>query len=143
MGNQAFTLIELVITISILCIVLSLSFFLLDMDTFYMDKMAEEFIMDVRYIQTECMKSTYGNHKISIDVANGFYEIIDDAVVEKTVKFKSRYKIDYSNTNMKSIGFTYEGIPVNAGTFKILDTKTNKSKEISIVPATGRTVIKE
>ena len=44
---------------------------------------------------------------------------------------------------MQSVGFTYEGIPVNAGTFRILDTRTDKVIEISIVPTTGRTLIKE
>ncbi len=63
--------------------------------------------------------------------------------IVKTVIFKDRYQIDYSNKNMASIGFDIEGIPVNAGTFKIMDMKTNKMIEISIVPTTGRTVIKE
>lgn len=143
MYNDGFTLIELVVTISILCILLGLAVLVIDADMFYMDKMADEFVMDVRYVQTECMKSTFGNHKISIDINNGCYYIFDNTIIEKTVKFKSRYQIDYSNQNMESVGFTYEGIPTNAGTFKILDTKTDKIREISIVPTTGRTVIKE
>ena len=143
MGNKGFTLIELVVTISILCIVLSLAVLVIDRDMFYMEKMADEFVMDVRYVQAECMKNASDTHKIGIDVDNGCYYIYNSTVVEKTVVFKSRYHIDYSNKNMKSIGFTFEGIPINAGTFKILDGRTNRIKEISIVPATGRTVIKE
>lgn len=143
MYKKGFTLIELVVTISILCMVLGLAVLAIDADMFYMEKMADEFVMDVRYVQTECMKSTSGKHKISIDFDNGCYYIFDNTIIEKTVKFKSRYQIDYSNQNMESVGFTYEGIPINAGTFIILDTKTDKIKEISIVPTTGRTVIKE
>jgi prepilin-type N-terminal cleavage/methylation domain-containing protein len=143
MGNKGFTLIELTVTISILCIVVALAVLVIDTDMFYMEKMADEFVMDVRYVQKECMKSTTGTHKIGIDIDNGCYYIYNNSVVEKTVVFKNRYHIDYSNKNMKSVGFTFEGIPINAGTFKIMDSQTNKIKEISIVPATGRTVIKE
>ncbi len=142
MCNKGFTLIELVATVSILCIVLALAVLIIDTDIFYMEKMADEFIMDVRNVQMECIK-TLGNHKISIDIDNRCYYVFDNSVIIKTVIFKDRYQIDYSNKNMASIGFDIEGIPVNAGTFKIMDMKTNKMIEISIVPTTGRTIIKE
>lgn len=141
MCNKGFTLIELIVTISILCIVLALAVLVIDADMFYMEKMADEFVTDVRYVQMKCMKNTSGTYKIRIDIDNGCYYIYNNTVVEKIVIFKDRFHIDYSNKNMKSVGFTYEGIPINAGTFKILDTRTNKIKEISIVPATGWTVI--
>lgn len=142
MCNKGFTLIELVVTISILCIVLALTFLVIDHDIFYMEKMADEFITDVRYVQMQC-KKTLGNHKISINIDNKCYYVYDNSVIIKTVTFKERYQIDYTNENMDSVGFTIEGIPINAGTFRILDTKTDKIIEISIVPTTGRTVIKE
>ena len=143
MLNKGFTLIELVVTISILCIVLALAVLIIDIDMFYLEKMADEFAMDVRYVQMECMKGETNNHRISIDIANGCYHVFNIAVIIKTVVFKNRYKIDYSNQNMESIGFTHDGTPVNPGTFIILDTRTNETKQISIVPTTGRTVIKE
>lgn len=143
MRNKGFTLIELVVTISILSIVLATVVLIIDMDMFYLEKMADEFAMDVRYVQMECMKGATNNHRISIDIANGCYYIFNTTVIEKTVVYKSRYQIDYSNQNMESVGFTHDGTPVNPGTFTILDTRTNEIKEISIVPTTGRTVIKE
>ena len=143
MLNKGFTLIELVVTISILCIVLALAVLIIDIDMFYLEKMADEFAMDVRYVQMECMKGETNNHRISIDITNGCYYIYDIYAIKKTVAFKNRYKIDYSNQNMGSIGFTHDGTPINSGIFTILDTRTNETKQISIVPATGRTVIKE
>lgn len=124
-------------------IVFSLAVLAIDVDVFYMEKMADEFVMDVRYVQTECMKSTSGTHKIGIDIDNRCYYIYDTTFIEKTVRFKNRYKINYTGENKGLIGFTFEGVPTNAGTFKITDTKTNKIIEVSIVVATGRTVIKE
>ncbi|MDW5299133.1 MAG: hypothetical protein SA378_03195, partial [Sedimentibacter sp.] len=105
--------------------------------------MANEFAADIRYVQMESMKRPSSGYRISIDKSVGCYYVFKNAFIEKTVLFKERYKIDYTNPNMDSVGFTYEGIPVNAGTFSILDTKTNKIKEVSIVPTTGRTIIKE
>ncbi|HHZ02823.1 MAG TPA: prepilin-type N-terminal cleavage/methylation domain-containing protein [Tissierellia bacterium] len=143
MSNKGFTLIELILTISILLIVLTIVVPVLNRDMFYMEKMANEFITDVRYVQMECMKNPYATYRISINKDEGCYHVLNNTVKEKTVEFKSRYKIDYTNINMQSIGFTYEGIPLNAGTFRIIDTRTNEIIEVSIVPTTGRTVIKE
>lgn len=143
MCKKGFTLIELILTISILFILFALVVPGLDMDMFYMEKMANEFVMDVRYVQMESMKNPSSTYRISIDKEKGCYYIFNEVYIEKTVKYKSRYKIDYSNPNIQSITFNYEGVPVNAGTFEIVDTRTNEIKEVSIVPTTGRTVIKE
>jgi prepilin-type N-terminal cleavage/methylation domain-containing protein len=143
MHDKGFTLIESLVTISILCIVLASALLIIDLDMFYLDKMADEFAMDVRYVQMECMKGAIYTHKIYIDIPNRSYHIFKDVAIRKTVVFKSRYQIEYSNQNMESVGFTQEGTPINPGTFTILDTRTNKTKKISIVPSTGRTVIKE
>ena len=143
MKNKGFTLIELVVTISILFIVLASASLIIDMDIFYMEKMADEFVADVRYIQMESIKSEASNYRISIDYAKGCYHIFNFSTVEKTVEFKSRYKIDYTNQKMERVGFKHDGAPINSGTFIILDTRTNKTKQISIVPTTGRTFIWE
>ncbi len=141
MKNGGFTLIELVVTIAILSIVLSITLPKISIDFGYMDKMANEFVMDVRYIQMENMKNPSQNYKIRIYEDIGKYTVNNSDVVEKKVTFKERYIIRYSNTG--SIGFNGEGTPVNAGTFTIIDTMTNETKNVSIVPTTGRTIIKE
>lgn len=141
MKNGGFTLIELVVTIAILSIVLSITLPKISIDFGYMDKMANEFVMDVRYIQMENMKNPSQNYKIRIYEDIGKYTVNNSDVVEKKVTFKERYIIRYSNTG--AIGFNVEGTPVNAGTFTITDTITNETKNVSIVPTTGRTIIKE
>ena len=114
MLNKGFTLIELVVAISILCIVSMLAVAIIDIDMFYLEKMADEFAMDVRYVQMECMKGETDNHRICIDITNGCYHIYNIAVI-KTVVFKNRYKIDYSNqiclSDLRMM------VPVNPGTF--------------------------
>jgi len=143
MNNKGFSLIEMVVAISILSIVFAIAIPRLDADFAYMDKMANEFAMDLRYVQMESMKRPSSGYRISINKSTGCYYVYKNTVIEKAVTFKERFKIDYTNLDMDSIGFTYEGMPVNAGTFSILDTRTNEKKEVSIVPTTGRTIIKE
>ena len=143
MSKKGFTLIEVLVTISILSIVFTLAIPKIDLDFAYMDKMANEFAMDIRCVQMECMKRPNSNSSICINVSEGCYHIYIKTSIVKTVTFKKRYKINYTNVNMDAIRFTYEGMPINAGTFSILDTKTNEIKKVSIVPTTGRTVIME
>ena len=141
MKNNGFTIIELIVTIAILSIVLAISLPKISIDFGNMDKMANEFIYDVRYIQMENMKNPGQNYKILIYADSRKYIIINNDRKEKTVTFKDRYIISYSNIG--SIGFNSEGTPVNAGTFTITDNKTKRIKSISIVPTSGRTIIKE
>jgi prepilin-type N-terminal cleavage/methylation domain-containing protein len=143
MHNKGFTLIELLVTISILSVVMALAVITIDRNMFYLEKAADEFAADVRYVQMECMKSETAGYSISIDAANGRYYVYDIHAVKKTVVFDSRYQIEYSNPSGTYISFTHEGSPVNAGTFTITDTKTKETIQVSIVPGTGRTLIKE
>lgn len=143
MGNKGFTLIETIVVIFVLSIIVSMQFIIIDSSYGYQDKMAKEFVNDVRHVQMESMKKPNSNYLISIDIYKGVYYVYNNTIIEKTVTFKKRFAIDYSNVNMKNISFTYEGTPLNAGTFSIKDTKTNKIKEVSIVPTTGRTIVKE
>jgi len=94
MHNKGFTLIELLVTISILSVVMALAVITIDRNMFYLEKAADEFAADVRYVQMECMKSETAGHSISIDTANGCYYVHDIHAVKKTVVFNGRYRID-------------------------------------------------
>jgi prepilin-type N-terminal cleavage/methylation domain-containing protein len=143
MCTKGFTLIEVIITVSIMTIVSAIVVPLISMDFAYMDRMVDEFAMDIRYVQMENMKKPRAGYKLSIDKYEGCYYILKKDVIEKTVEFKERYSISYTNANMDSIGFNNDGTPINPGTFSITDTRTGEIREVSIVPTTGRTLIKE
>jgi prepilin-type N-terminal cleavage/methylation domain-containing protein len=140
-NNNGFTLIEMVVTIAVISIVLAIAIPKFDMDMEYMGKMASEFAMDVRYVQTEHMKTASSDYEIKIYNSTNTYEVRQNLNVEKVVQFKGRFSIMYSNGN--TISFTNHGTPVNAGTLTITDKKTMETKKISIVPGTGRTIILE
>lgn len=141
MNDNGFTLVEVILVISILSIIMTIAIPMVNMDLGYMDKMAAEFIADVRFVQMETMKYPEAGYQIDINKNKGEYYIRKKLILVKKVCFTERYKINYNNKS--PFAFTYEGTPINAGTFTILDTKTNESKKVTIVPTTGRTIIKE
>ncbi len=140
-NNSGFTLIELFVTIAVISVVLAIAIPKFDIDFGYMDKMASEFVMDVRFIQTEHMKAADSNYEINIFKNMNTYEVRQNLNVEKVVRFKDRFSIMYNNGG--TISFTNTGAPINAGTLTITDKKTMETKKISIVPGTGRTIILE
>lgn len=140
MKDKGFTLIEAVVTLALISILVTFVVPRVHMDSTYMNIKANEFVSDVRYIQSEVMKNPSSGYQIVVDSNEGKYYVKKNIIVEKIVIFKSRYKISYNNTNYVKFGFG--GVPLSAGTFDILDTKTKKKISVSIVPATGRTTIK-
>lgn len=141
MKNNGFTLIEIITVLSLIGILLAFSVPKITADFGYMDKMAEEFLTDVRFIQMEAMKHASPLYQITVDSSEGKYYLRDEFSIVKTVSFKDRYTIKYTGTG--ALYFTIDGTPVHPGTFTILDIKTNESKSVTIVPTTGRTIILE
>ena len=141
MKNSGFTLFEIIIVISLISIILAFSVPKITTDFGYIDKMAEELLIDVRFIQMEAMKYPTSKYKINTTIDKRSYLLMEGSKIVKTVLFKDRYTIRY--TGIGSLYFTNEGTPVNPGTFTIVDTKTNESKSVTIVLATGRTIILE
>lgn len=140
-NNNGFTLIEMVITITVISIIFAIAIPRFDINAGYMEKTANEFAMDVRYIQMENMKNPNADYEIEVNMISNDYCVKNGISIEKTVSFKNRYTIDYNNGSV--ISFSYGGAPKKAGTFTITDTKTGDIKQVTIVPATGRTIILE
>lgn len=141
MKNDGFTLFEIIAVLSLMGIVLAICVPKINTDFGYMDKMAEELLADVRFIQMEAMKNPANIYQLTVNPSKRKYYLRKDIEVVKTVILKERYSIDY--TGKGSLYFTNEGTAIHAGTFTILDGKTKKSKRVTVVPTTGRTVIVE
>ena len=141
MKNDGFTLFEIITVLSLMGILSAICVPKINTDFGYMDKAAEELLADVRFIQMEAMKNPAKTYQITVNPLERKYYLRDEIKVIKTVALKERYSIDYTGNG--SLYFKSEGTPVHAGTFTILDGKTKKSKRVTVVPTTGRTVIVE
>lgn len=142
MKNDGFTLIEIITVFSLIGIILAVSVPKITTDFGYMDKMAEEFLADVRFIQMEAMKYPTPRYSIRFEpVVRKYYLKDENNNIVKTVSYKDRYTIDYTGTG--DLYFNIEGTPVHPGTFTIVDRSTRELKSVTIVPTTGRTIILE
>lgn len=141
MKNGGFTLFEIVIVLSLIGIILAIGVPRITTDFGYMDKVTEELLADVRFIQMEAMKNPANMYQLTLNSPERKYYLRNGVKNVKTVTLRERYSIDYSGRG--SLYFNYDGTPIYAGTFTILDNKTKKSKSVTIVPVTGRTIIPE
>lgn len=143
MNKKGYTLIEIITVVSLIGILVGLSIPKISTDFGYLDNSAAELLKDVRYIQTEVMKNPSNSCKISVDSKEHSYYIIgpQNNKMLKSVKLKNRYTISYTGNG--NLYFNSSGVPINPGTFRITDTKTSKFKEITVVVATGRSIILE
>lgn len=141
MKNDGFTLIEIITVFSLIGILLAISVPKIKADFGYMDRMAEEFLADVRFIQMEAMKYPTPKYQLIVNSNERKYYLKDDYNIVKTVSFKDGYAINYTGTG--ALYFNIEGTPVHPGTFTIVALNTNETKSVTIVPSTGRTIILE
>lgn len=141
MKNNGFTLIETILVFALMGVLILFVVPKIPTDFGYMDKMAEEFLNDARFIQMESMKYPKPIYQIYVHPNDRKYLLMNEYITIKEVNFNERYSINY--TGMGGLRFNNDGTPINAGTFTIKDNKTNKVKSVTIVPTTGRTIIVE
>ncbi len=141
MKDDGFTLLEVITVFSLIGILMVVSMPRISANFRYMDRIAEGFLGDARFIQMEAMKGSSGKYRIAVNSGTGRYYLKSNTVIIKTVLVKERYKIKYTGTG--ELYFNADGTPVHPGTFTITDTKTREEKSVTVVPATGRTIIKE
>ncbi|WIV11008.1 type II secretion system protein [Proteiniborus sp. MB09-C3] len=136
------TLIELLLVISILALSLSIVIPKIEKRDYHLmtsSRMLRDDIRNIRY-----MKMAEGkNLKISLE--SNQYKVIENLKVIKRVQLEKDFKITYTETfRGGDISFSYNGAPTyGGGTITIFDNKKNKYCEITIVPATGRILLKD
>ncbi|MTI70173.1 MAG: hypothetical protein FH751_07980 [Firmicutes bacterium] len=138
MNNSGFTIIELICIVAILGIIITLT--IPNMKFSYGIKLyAVQLCSDIRHVRVK--KMTEGkDYKIYID--DNFYEIRKGIKTIKRVDLPKDIKI-ISNYRKKYINFTYRGAPVVSGSINIFDEKQNRYFQITIVPASGRILLKD
>lgn len=135
------TLIELLLVISIIAISLSIVIPRIERRDYHLitsSRMLRDDIRSIRY-----SKMVEGKN-LRISLEKNQYKILEGVKIIKKVKLEKDFKITYSSTfKTGDIIFGYNGAPTyGGGTITIFDDKANKYCEITIVPATGRILLK-
>ena len=140
MNNKGYTLIELVVTISLVVVVTAIFVPKLNYNRSYLKAFSDELLYDVRDLRTKSMTKGSANYSIVFDTDKNIYYYKEGTNVIKSVELDSDYEFDlYTST----ISFNFNGTPDNAQTIRIRNKKTGDYKEISIVPNTGRILLVE
>ncbi|MGF7397054.1 prepilin-type N-terminal cleavage/methylation domain-containing protein [Thermoanaerobacterium thermosaccharolyticum] len=144
--ESGLTLIELITVISILSIIVLITvpktdFFNSKTSEMRLRMVAYELISDIRYVQ---YKNIYENESLYLTIQSdhkGYYINKPSTMAKriKTKKFPDGITA-YSNNSM-DISFSDQGAPTTGGCTIYL-RNSNKEIEITILPATGRTMIK-
>ncbi len=138
MNTKGFTLIELIITISLIIVIVLIVVPKLNYDKSYLESFTKELAYDIRKIRINSM--TNDKELYYILLTNDSYELRKSLKRIKLVKLKTNFKLDYIH---QEISFNYNGTPDNSQTITITNKKTKESKKISIVVETGRILILE
>lgn len=109
------------------------------MDDFILKAQAKELCSDIRAIRL--LKMTEGKG-YQMQINKDHYKVLIGTKEIKVVKFHKHIETLHRN---KYISFSYQGAPMegSAGTITIQNKKTGTFYEITIVPATGRVLLKE
>jgi len=142
LNKKGFTLIELIVTIGLLIILLSIVFPKINLDRYYMDKVAKELLYDLKDIKVKMMTTDGPAYSMTISEDHYMLKIGKDKRIYQYKKFelKEGYKFIYS---YQDVAFNFNGAPHQSQTIRILNTETNEIREISIVLGTGRILLLE
>lgn len=141
--NKGITLIELLLVISILTLSISIIIPKFERRDYHLTTLSRMLRDDLRYIRFAKMVEGK-NYFISLEEKQ--YTIRESTKIIKRVKLEKDFKImhNFSNSTSVNISFSYKGAPtLGGGTITIFDDKRNRYCEITIVPDTGRILLKD
>ena len=135
--RNGYTLIELVLVISLMSMLTVIAIPRVDKTPFNMKVYSRGLCADIRYVRL--MKMTEGGG-YRILLHEQYYRVLDGSKELKTVELPKQLEILYPS---QIIRFKQNGAPIWAGTISIRDKKSGRYYEITIVPASGRVLLKD
>jgi len=139
MRMKGITLVELLLIISIITLLTLIVIPHIDITKYWLisnSRVLRDDIRNVRYLNMSEGKN------LKILLGNNEYVIVENEIEKKRVVFKSDFKLVHNFKN-GNIYFSHIGSPQQGGTIRIISNKKNQYCEITIVPATGRVLLKD
>lgn len=141
MKNKGFTLLELILCISIMCILFSVALLNVNIFTGQREKSEiREFVRDINYIRNRAIiEST--SYTIYLKFGTNSYDIQRHTGSKRDIikrkEFDYGIKLKGTNINQREISFNNNGTPRYSGEI-ILENSKGDRICITITPATGR-----
>lgn len=137
--NKGLTLVELIVVIGALALILSMAIPKIQKNSYILLSISRTMRDDIRSIRYLTMAEGK-NYKILFQKYS--YVIIEGTKIKKEVKINKGYSIA-QNFKDSEIAFNYNGSPTTSGgTVNIFDVDTNKYCQITVIPDTGRILLK-
>lgn len=137
--EKGLTIVELIVVIGILSLALSIALPRLDTGTYRLLAASKALRDDIRYVRY--MKMTEGQN-LRILFQRKKYTLLEGTKVVKEVKLESDFSL-YQNFKDSQIAFSFNGAPsTSGGTATLVNDKDKKYCEITVVPGTGRIILK-
>ncbi len=136
-------MIELLVSLCIISIIFSIPIGKFYIKDYQIDSFTRQLCSDIRYTRIKNLNSDYSTGIYYTKKSNGevAYVLRDGGECKKEVKLPKNTDISKS---VEIIQFSPQGVLLKKGeTIIITDKKNNKKREITIVPFSGRVLIKE
>lgn len=138
MNKKGFTLIELILVMAILGIIMGLVIPSFKFGNYYLKSLSKELYSDIRYVRM--LNMTEGSD-YKIYLGDGLYKISSGIKDIKVVNIRPEYKLFPPR---EYISFSPQGAPVyKEKTITIKNMKNGNYMEMTIVPASGRVLLKD
>jgi prepilin-type N-terminal cleavage/methylation domain-containing protein len=141
-NNKGFTLLELMLSISIILLILSIPIFKIDiLHNFRERQELSEFLKDINYTKNKAIIESV-NYNIKISIKTNSYTIykVNSNNKKKSIKhkeFKHGTKLIHTAIKNNELSFKSTGAIDGAGTIKLENRKCNVFR-IKITPVTGK-----
>ncbi|SHH07844.1 hypothetical protein [Tepidibacter thalassicus] len=136
-------MIELLLCLCIISILLSISICKFYLKDYKIDSFVRQLCTDIRYVRIKNINSDYSTYIYYKKKPNGVnsYVLREDGKDKKEVELPQNTDIYYS---CSKVIFNLTGsLNYQGDTIVIIDRDNNKKREITIIPFSGRTLIKE
>jgi len=138
-NNNGLTIIELIVVIGILSLLTSIALPNIDASNYELMEISNSLRDDIRYVRY--MKMTEGDN-FRVFFQRTKYTILEGSKKIKEVKLKNRYSL-YQNFIGSQIAFSFNGAPsTSGGTIYLVNDDNGRYCEITVVPGTGRILLK-